>query len=156
MSTWSLLPLPPGEGNGTPLQYFCLENPMGGGAWWAAGLPFPSPGDLPNSGIKPAFPASPTLVGGFFTIEPSHPIPRPPRVSSHYSINSKSHLLKYLNQAQVRVWVQCIQHDSWTQFLSSCAPVKIKYKLSAPNTRRWDRQRTIITDILVQIGGNRR
>jgi len=23
----------PGEGNGTPLQYSCLENPMGGGAW---------------------------------------------------------------------------------------------------------------------------
>ena len=25
-----------GEGNGTPLQYSCLENPMGGGAWWTA------------------------------------------------------------------------------------------------------------------------
>ena len=25
-----------GESNGTPLQYSCLENPMGGGAWWAA------------------------------------------------------------------------------------------------------------------------
>ena len=25
-----------GEGNGTPLQYFCLENPMDGGAWEAA------------------------------------------------------------------------------------------------------------------------
>ena len=24
------------EGNGTPLQYSCLENPMSGGAWWAA------------------------------------------------------------------------------------------------------------------------
>ena len=24
-----------GEGNGTLLQYSCLENPMGGGAWWA-------------------------------------------------------------------------------------------------------------------------
>ena len=24
-----------GEGNGTPLQYPCLENPMDGGAWWA-------------------------------------------------------------------------------------------------------------------------
>ena len=24
------------EGNGTPLQYRCLENPMDGGAWWAA------------------------------------------------------------------------------------------------------------------------
>ena len=26
----------PGEGNGTPLQYSCLENPMNRGAWWAA------------------------------------------------------------------------------------------------------------------------
>ena len=25
-----------GEGNGTPLQYSCLENPMDQGAWWAA------------------------------------------------------------------------------------------------------------------------
>ena len=25
-----------GEGNGTPLHYSCLENPMDRGAWWAA------------------------------------------------------------------------------------------------------------------------
>ena len=25
-----------GEGNGTPLQCSCLENPRDGGAWWAA------------------------------------------------------------------------------------------------------------------------
>ena len=25
-----------GEGDGTPLQYSCLENPTDGGAWWAA------------------------------------------------------------------------------------------------------------------------
>ena len=25
----------PGDGNGTPLQYSCLENPMDGGTWWA-------------------------------------------------------------------------------------------------------------------------
>ena len=25
-----------GEDNGTPLQYSCLENPMDGGAWYAA------------------------------------------------------------------------------------------------------------------------
>ena len=32
------LPLVPhgGEGDGTPLQYSCLENPMDRGAWWAA------------------------------------------------------------------------------------------------------------------------
>ena len=26
---------PPGEGNGIPLQYSCLENPMDRGAQWA-------------------------------------------------------------------------------------------------------------------------
>ena len=26
----------PGEGNGNPLQYSCLENPMDRGVWWAA------------------------------------------------------------------------------------------------------------------------
>ena len=26
----------PGEGNGYPLQYSCLENPMDRGAWWAS------------------------------------------------------------------------------------------------------------------------
>ena len=31
------------------------------------GLPFPSPGDLPNPRIKPM---SPALAGGFFTTEP--------------------------------------------------------------------------------------
>ena len=25
----------PGEGNGNPFQYSCLENPMDGGVWWA-------------------------------------------------------------------------------------------------------------------------
>ena len=29
----TLVPFNFGEGNGTPLQYSCLENPMDGGAW---------------------------------------------------------------------------------------------------------------------------
>ena len=33
---WGRAVLVSGEGNGTPLQYSCLENPMDGGAWWAA------------------------------------------------------------------------------------------------------------------------
>ena len=32
----SKLNLMDGEGNGTPLQYSCLEHPMDGGAWQAA------------------------------------------------------------------------------------------------------------------------
>ena len=34
------------------------------------GLPFPSPGDLPNPGMGPRSPASPALAGGFFTTAP--------------------------------------------------------------------------------------
>ena len=33
---WVPLGMCLGEGSGTPLQYSCLENPMDGGAWWAA------------------------------------------------------------------------------------------------------------------------
>ena len=34
------------------------------------GLPFPSPGDLPHSGIKPVFPASPAMQAHSFTTGP--------------------------------------------------------------------------------------
>ena len=36
--------------------------------YWS-GFPFPPPGDLPDPGIEPASPKSPTLAGGFFTTE---------------------------------------------------------------------------------------
>ena len=36
--------------------------------YWS-GLPFPSPGDLPDSGIEPTSLESPALVGGSFTTE---------------------------------------------------------------------------------------
>ena len=36
--------------------------------YWS-GLPFPPPGDLPDSGIKPMSPISPALAGRFFTTE---------------------------------------------------------------------------------------
>ena len=35
-----------------------------------SGLPFPSPGDLPDPGIEPGFLVSPALAGGFSTTEP--------------------------------------------------------------------------------------
>ena len=34
------------------------------------GLPFPSPGDLPDPGMELESPESPSLAGGFFTTEP--------------------------------------------------------------------------------------
>ena len=35
-NTFRMYSMEHGEGDGTPLQYSCLENPMDGGAWWAA------------------------------------------------------------------------------------------------------------------------
>ena len=37
--------------------------------YWSV-LPFPSPGDLPNSKIETSSPASPAFAGEFFTTEP--------------------------------------------------------------------------------------
>ena len=43
--------------------------------YWS-GLPFPTPGDLPDPGIKPASPVSPALASGYFTTAPpGNPIP---------------------------------------------------------------------------------
>jgi len=38
--------------------------------YWS-GLPFPTPGDLPDPGVKPTPLASPALADGFFTAVPS-------------------------------------------------------------------------------------
>ena len=43
-----------------------LSMGFSGQEYWS-GLPCPPPGDLPNSGTEPASPASPALVGWFFT-----------------------------------------------------------------------------------------
>ena len=40
------------------------------GIFWARMLPFPTPGDLPKQGIKPASLTSPALAGGFSNAEP--------------------------------------------------------------------------------------
>ena len=107
-----------GEGDGSPLQYSCLGNPMDRGTWWAivhrvtkswtrlsncvcsvmfdsfvspwtiahqvplsmefsrqenwSGLPFPSPGDLPNTGIEPR---SPALQADCLLTEPQGKLP---------------------------------------------------------------------------------
>ena len=37
--------------------------------YWS-GLPFPTPGDLPDPGMEPGTPVAPALAGGLFTAEP--------------------------------------------------------------------------------------
>ena len=56
--------------------------------YWS-GLPFPSPGDLPDPGIKPVSPLSSALAGGFFTLNHQGSPPlgqRVLRINSHVHI----------------------------------------------------------------------
>ena len=52
--------------------------------YWS-GLPFPSPGDLPNPGIEPVSLMSPILAGGFFTTSATWKVPELFIVFSYYS-----------------------------------------------------------------------
>ena len=53
-----------------------------------SGLPFPPPGDLPDSGVKPTSPASPALARGFFTTEPQGSPERSMDIYMHKHIQS--------------------------------------------------------------------
>ena len=55
---------------------------------WSAS-PFPSPGDLPDPGIKPA---SPAMTGRFFTTE----APETPHLGKHGSVTMKRRVQKEL------------------------------------------------------------
>ena len=73
--------------------------------YWS-GLPFPSPGDLPDPGIKPA---SPALAGRFFTSEP----PGKPQLNlavlkfSHYSRKNKQNNSSSENKVAVSIPTPC-------------------------------------------------
>ena len=59
--------------------------------YWS-GLPFSSPGDLPNTGIEPTSPVAPTLAGRFFTTEP----PGKPSHRTNSLLHQESSFLPFL------------------------------------------------------------
>ena len=64
----------------TPWTVACQAPPSMGFSrqeHWS-GLPFPTPGDLPDPGIELVSPASPALAGRFFTIGPPGKLPGEP------------------------------------------------------------------------------
>ena len=52
------------------------------------GLSFPPPGDLPDSGIEPASPASPALTDGFFTAEPLGKLRAPSHILNEFCLHN--------------------------------------------------------------------
>ena len=81
-----------------------------GQEYWS-GLPFPSPGDLPNPGIEPMSPASPALAGRFFTTVP-------PRKPNHtFKALNFVHDLSYRFMSAFN---QALHQTPHTQYLQPC------------------------------------
>ena len=72
--------------------------------YWS-GLPCPSPGDLPDPGIKPASLTSPALAGGFFTTGATWETPKCPRLKSK----------KQRRQLQIHNTLLQVEGCSWNQ-----------------------------------------
>ena len=58
------------------------------------GLPFPTPGHLPDPGIKPESLASPAVPGGFFTTETPGKPPVGEWIDSKVTLHTKFHLIQ--------------------------------------------------------------
>ena len=63
--------------------------------YWSGSL-LPTPGDLPNPGIEPMFPASPTLADEFFTTE----TPKIPNFSYKDIWHSMHHYFIFLHKSE--------------------------------------------------------
>ena len=110
--------------------------------YWS-GLPFPTPRDLPNLGIKASLFLSPTLAAGFFTTAP--PCYRSQRESSGsgrliQQTNSKEHWGKDLAWVSGCVKWQCLE-ESWTRsLLSNMVATRLRWLWSACSVAslNWD------------------
>ena len=91
------------------------------------GFPCPPLGDLPDPGIEPASPTSPTLAGGFFTTEPpGKPLP-----------SCKS---------QVKKWGQLAGQEAGSQSVTLGYQWSTEISLSVRDMGtgwRWEEQRTL-------------
>ena len=85
-------------------------------------LPFPTPGDLPDPGVEPVFPAPPALAGRFFTTEPM------------------GKALCCAIDVQRRLRCAHRPQDSWWRPLSCCLPVRFgqNYLWADSAGQSWD------------------
>ena len=85
------------------MDYIACQDPLSVGfsrqEYWS-GLPFPTLGDLPDPGTKPASLTSPALAGRFFTTEkPTH-------------LSTEFHFQKLVLE-QMNLGLQCMWEMSW-------------------------------------------
>jgi len=97
--------------------------------YWT-GLPFPSPGDLPDPGIECTSPVSPALVDGFFTTEP----PGKPKLLMVNLTQKDTCLIHVTNQCECSWSAGGFppHSDSGTMPFLSLAPLPSKASSSLP------------------------
>ena len=66
-------------------------------------LPFPTPGHLPDPGIKPESLASPAVAGGFFTTETPGKPPMREWTNSKVTLHTKYHLIQLKTHHPLRI-----------------------------------------------------
>ena len=84
--------------------------------YWS-GLPFPTPGGLPDSGIEHVFLASPALAGGFFTTAPPG---KPQRGWTSCKNNSRGKSDKIIKPIEMRKYL-----ESFLSFFSPSSDSKL-------------------------------
>ena len=103
----------------SPTRFLCPWNFPGKKYW--SGLPFPTPGDLPNPGIEPTSLVSPELAGGFFTTSAMKWNPFKWSTSSKHSQQQQEGSFSHLSQAQYQtsfgyVWMCFLQTHWFSEF----------------------------------------
>ena len=104
--------------------------------FWS-GLPFPSPGDLPNPGIKLASLASPALAGRFFTTEPSWKPLLPHNLYQLHSNCSKNLSISLSDQFQNFIFNDLTQSLNFPEGNSFTKSSKMHFRKSITKTSKF-------------------
>ena len=101
------------------------------------GVPFPSPGDLPNAGIKLASLASPALAGRFFTTEPSGKPLLPHNLYQLHSNCSKNLNISLSDQFQNFIFNDLTQSLNFPEGNSFTKSSKMHFRKSISKTSKF-------------------
>ena len=115
---------------GTPSMGFPMQE------YWS-GLPFPSPGDLPNAGIKLASLASPALAGRFFTTELSGKPLLPHNLYQLHSNCSKNLNISLSDQFQNFIFNDLTQSLNFPEGNSFTKSSKMHFRKSISKTSKF-------------------
>ena len=104
----------PAEGNGNPLQYSCLENPMDGGPWWATVHGCPEESDTTERLTLPRLNLSNSRRAGLSSVRAALTGAGPPTMAQHCEARPRSRRHHCGRPTQASPWAprlaRCSKH----------------------------------------------